>query len=1565
MFTLCVKITVDPSFTESIDKFVIDWGDGTDTTILVGGPVPPTPIPATLTHTYDFSDFYGTCSPKDDRTVFLFTHVTGDPVPLNNGFFMNVFNPPVPNFSTNSPVCEGETVTLVNNSCPTQGLTSQPWDYGDGTTGTSNMHTYANPGTYTVTLTVSNQCATATATHQVEVLELPQANPIVTKGIKEELGDTLVVCVGDTLQLNGDSLSLNETSWRWDFLNSISAACFDYVPPPQTGPYDVSVMPRPKLVFFCDGVYRLELKVNNPCDNADAEVLILKVVKQPSIEFSLNESDCSSSITLNPADYLQVNGELKGCSWDFGPQGTSTLCNPGDITFNSTTTVTFTGWNQCDTVSLTGQVTLTPSGQAAISTTCPDTLCSNDPPCTLSANLPGGMWKLNGQAFGPSFNPAAVPKGLNTITYGNPPCIQPDTIQLFVVDAAVNLTGPAQVCYDGGTVTFTASPPGGVFSSTKNAIDPVTGVYDPTVAGPGPDKITYALPATALCPGTDELDIIVTQLSVGFEVTSCDGTTLCFATSAGTSSYNSIQWDFGDGQTSFNSTPCHTYANATDYPVTVTIGSGICQANFTETVTVEEPPSANFTLDYPSPACGPLEVQIADFSTGDNLVYEWNIAGTVVNGPDPGNVVLDNTGTITLVVSNGCGSSSHSELVEVLPTPVAGFGANQYVCSGDTLEIYNVATLYDELFWDFGNGQTSTDTNTQHVVYFTGPDNDTVQIMQIATNECGPDTSVQTVIVVPTDASANVTTSAAPLFQVCQNEEVCFQSFSQPSGIPLQWNFGDGNTTIGFDVCHAFEAPGTYDVVAKLVSCGFDSTVITVTVLPIPAVAFAAPGPTCPGQPLAFQNQSSGAVGYVWHFGDGQSSTLYSPSHSYAAAGSYEACLVATSANGCRDTICHQVNISDLPTAEFTVQNPGCQGDPVSFTSTSSPDVVSCAWLFGDGNVSASCTPTHVYAQPGTYAVQLTVTNGAGCTHTHSETVLVGEVPLPAFEVQMLQDCHPASVQFLNDSQLADGYLWDFGDGNTSTLTSPLHTYQQAGTYTVTLTAVADGVCEATATKTVTVYETPVAAIGLAPPAGCAGDVFTFEANASTGTITAYEWDFGDGLFSFEKNPTHVFSAPGTYSTVLTVRNGSFCTDSDTVMVTVHPAVRATALITDANCFGQASGAIDLSLTGGSAPYAFEWSNGYETEDLQNIPAGLYTVLITDVNGCTWDSAMTVQQPPALQLSVSSEKVVSCAGGADGGICLAASGGVPAYTISWAGGMQGPCLEGVAAGQYAVSLTDAHGCLLRDTFEVRQNPPITVLDSVQHRRCFGDDRAFVSIQAIEGGVGGYSVTLSGPDGYLAHGAHFAHLEPGAYHLTVTDALGCSTAKDYLITEPDSIWLDVLDDSIALELGADTTLFIAHNLSLPQYHWEPAVGLDCSDCPEPTARPFDDVQYRLTMTDVNGCTVSDAVYLDVEKVRTVYIPNTFTPNADGRNDRFRIRAGVKSIERVRVFRIFDRWGELVFEASDFDPLENRLEDSWDGRFRGKELAPDVFFFYAEIEYVDGVVKIEKGDVMLVR
>jgi PKD repeat protein len=218
---------------------------------------------------------------------------------------------------------------------------------------------------------------------------------------------------------------------------------------------------------------------------------------------------------------------------------------------------------------------------------------------------------------------------------------------------------------------------------------------------------------------------------------------------------------------------------------------------------------------------------------------------------------------------------------------------------------------------------------------------------------------------------------------------------------------------------------------------------------------------------VTLTNASQNAATYLWAFGDGVTSTLDNPVHTYAAAGTYTVTLWATGDCG-TDVFAAQVTVSLLPQAGFLHNAPVCLGEPVVFTNTSA-NADTYLWAFGDGLTSTLENPVHTFAAAGSYDVSLEACHGVDCDIAN-DTVEVQ--PLPAADFSFVTNL--LTVTFTNASQNAATYLWDLGDGGTSTDPNPVHTYAAAGTYSVVLTAT--GICgEDTIAHDVTVSELPPA----------------------------------------------------------------------------------------------------------------------------------------------------------------------------------------------------------------------------------------------------------------------------------------------------------------------------------------------------------------------------------------------------------------------------------------------------------------------------------------------------------
>ncbi len=270
-----------------------------------------------------------------------------------------------------------------------------------------------------------------------------------------------------------------------------------------------------------------------------------------------------------------------------------------------------------------------------------------------------------------------------------------------------------------------------------------------------------------------------------------------------------------------------------------------------------------------------------------------------------------------------------------------------------------------------------------------------------------------------------------------------------------------------------------------------------------------------------FSNASSGATTYFWDFGDGNTSTQASPTHSYATIGTYTVCLTASGPCG-TDSVCQTVTVScPAPTSAFSST---ATGITANFTDNSTAGVNTWLWDFGDGSTGSTQNPIHTFPGPGIYLVCLTVTSPCG-TGTFCDSVEVCALPSANFNYSSTG----LVATFANFSSSATAYLWDFGDGNTSPMQNPTHTYASPGNYTVCLTVTnscaADSIC-----STVSVCAPA------APSFSFTQNLLNFQFQDQTsGSVSQWLWDFGDGNTSGMASPSHTYSSPGNYTVCLTI----------------------------------------------------------------------------------------------------------------------------------------------------------------------------------------------------------------------------------------------------------------------------------------------------------------------------------------------------------------------------------------------------------------------------------------------
>ncbi|MCX7861709.1 MAG: gliding motility-associated C-terminal domain-containing protein [Bacteroidales bacterium] len=501
---------------------------------------------------------------------------------------------------------------------------------------------------------------------------------------------------------------------------------------------------------------------------------------------------------------------------------------------------------------------------------------------------------------------------------------------------------------------------------------------------------------------------------------------------------------------------------------------------------------------------------------------------------------------------------------------------------------------------------------------------------------------------------------------------------------------------------------------------------------------------------------ANGTPPYTYTWSNGIVQTTNSTSHTISnlLSGTYS--VTISDANGCSQTAQATIIETNPPiNITLTPVHVLCHGQSTGIIYsqvTGGTPPYTYQWIPVGGN-----GPNATNLPAGTYT--LSVVDAVGCPKVDSTTITEPPtyVGVTLDSVQHVT-CFGGTNGYIAISAF-DGvppytYLWSNGSTLQDLSNIP------AGTYTVTVTD-ANG---CTITLTETVNEPPLLAGFIMPThVTCYG-----LSNGSANLIVAggtppytYLWNTGSTSEDLNNIPT------GTYSVTITDANGCVAYASTFINQPFAP-LTATYAVTDVLCHGYHTGVIDLSPTGGTPPYSYQWNSGQTTQDLNNIPAGNYSVTITDYNGCTETYQMVVNEPPtyvSIQLSVTD---VRCFGEINGAINLTISGGVPPYQVLWSNGASTEDINYLPAGYYFVTVTDSHGCTIVDSALVRE-PQKLYASITQNVVICINDTAHLYVSAT-GGTPGYTFTWN-------TGSHDTTINVWPtvntnYSVTVTDTRGC-------------------------------------------------------------------------------------------------------------------------------------------------------------------------------------------------
>lgn len=1486
--------------------------------------------------------------------------------------------------------CAPLLVAFTNTTTPSA-ATTYVWnlDNGPGTTSvtlTDPGTSYTAPGTYTVTLTATNGSSSSTTTQVITVYPSPTVSFVAS--------DTSI-CPGSSVTFTSTTVGgvPGAVTTEWAFGDGLSGAGSPV-----------------SHTYTAPGVYNVTLTATNAagCVASYTRSLYIHVLTPPTPAFSASAthfchppatvSFTSSVAGTGPFSYIWNFGD--GSAPGTGPSPTHTYGGTGTYTVH----LTVIDANGCqDSITIPSYITVT---NLTGSFTAPDTACVNSI-VTFSSTSGSGVsvsWNYGDGHTGTGpigYNVYSVP-GAHTVTMVISDGYCTDTITRSIVilpaaTASFTIT-PAEPCPAPITASFAGTVPAG---STVRWLygDGGTGTGASSTHSFGADGtyvVSMIVTNASGCIDTIQQSYTIHDLffdiSHLIDTVGCAPLTVNFRTNVltlipgPTATYpypvSSYTWNFGDGSAAGSGpTPSHTYTSPGVYHVTVSIiTANGCTASATTTVIVGSPPTITFSAT-PRHECyhdnlvtftatiisGPVDNYVWEFGDGTGITTS---SGTVTH-----HFVLPGVFSVTVWPSyHGCpGDSVVMTDYITIDSPMSIIW-DSVLCSPVNTVMFRDSSMGDNTHvWLFGDGDTSTAPDPSHT--YPSPIVYTATLATYNIRSGCRDTAITSI-----DLTRPVVTFTTPDTAVCRDTFLLFTS-TVTGGIASYYIWSAGGRSADYTsptFLDTFHTTGIYTIQLVIIDqngCMDTSKRNNYVLIAKPVANFTvAPAAGCWPFTTTFTDHSTDVAGttyasFAWTFGDGSGLTVASPSvsHTFTTAGTFTTQEIVTDNVGCKDTVSLPSVTVYRPHAAFTVTTVHpCESQNINFTNGST-GATTYLWSFGDGSTSTLASPVHNYPDTGYYTVKLIVLDTHGCSDTANMINYIHVTkPIASFHMDdSVSICPPLTVHFTNTSTGGVLNNWTMGDGSGSTLTNPSDLYIVTGVDTVKLIVTNTYGCKDTAEGMVKIFGY-AGAFTYSVDSGCAPLTVFFDAHITN--VPSIVWDFSDGTTSSASlvdTISHTYTIPGSYLPKLILSNNTGCKNSSTAIDTIKVDGITPGFTTIPNpvCIGDSIHLSDTSHSFWSTIVGRVWTFNGSTSNLASpsvtySATGTYPVslVVTDGWGCVASALENIVVHPLPVITVGPDTII-CVGDA---ATLIGYGGV-SYTWSGAGVLScTACNPSFASPtvitQYTVTGTDAFGCQNWDTTSV-------FLKTQTIARAWGDTQICYGQVVPLYDSGGTKYTWVPNEGL--NNANIA--DPMA---SPPNSITYMAIAKLASCNPDTNYVTVIVHPLpTVDAGPDQNLLAGSSAQLKAtgtlistYLWTPENTLSCDTCYNPVASMSVNTTYYVKVSTIFGCTADDSVNIRLFCDNSqLFIPNTFTPNNDGKNDRFYPRGQGVSI--VKSFRIYNRWGELLFERSDIKL--NDESNAWDGTYNGSTPRPDVYVWVIDAVCETGQPLFLKGDVTIIR
>jgi gliding motility-associated-like protein len=640
--------------------------------------------------------------------------------------------------------------------------------------------------------------------------------------------------------------------------------------------------------------------------------------------------------------------------------------------------------------------------------------------------------------------------------------------------------------------------------------------------------------------------------------------------------------------------------------------------------------------------------------------YFWDFGdGTKISDSVPDMVHFFQTAghySVTLIVKNklGCSDTLTKNLFIEVDGPTAKFGTLQPgTCINNSLTFIDSSSTdgthtLTQWTWDYGDGTIETVTSPPFQHTYNAAGTYSVSLVVVDNKGCS-DKIVKTNSVI---ISKPLASFSSPDTLTCSGKPIQFNDLSAGPGLTYLWKFGDSTTSNDANPLHQYTSQGIYTVgltVTDKFGCTASAEKLNYINVSNPKAGFLMSDSisTCPPLVVTFTNTSKNSIDYTWDFGDGTTSLLKDPTHFYSTPGTFRASLRITGPGGCIDEISKNIVVKG-PSGSFTYTNiTGCNPLQTNFKGTTTRNI-SFVWDFNDGTTvtTKDSLINHTYTNPGNYLPKMILVDVNGCRVPiiGIDTIRVFGINA-AFDISQRTLCDSGSVQFTGKSitnDLVTSYLWDFGDGTSSSVKDPTHTFSTTGSFITKLVVKTSSGCTDTAS-----LSTPVKIIA-SPKIGIGGGNsscipatlnFTGQVLAPDTSILTWKWDMANGNMYTQKDPpTQQYTIANTYTIKATATNSTGCSNTATKVIEAYPLPD---IRTNADLWICKGKSITLNASGG---VSYTWSpsgslscSTCASPDAKPDTATKYFVTGTSVNGCiNKDSILlSVKSPFKMQVSPS------------------------------------------------------------------------------------------------------------------------------------------------------------------------------------------------------------------------------------------------------------------------------------------------------------------------------------------